>query len=76
MGAGGAVPPPAGYFPRVQAILNRHGIPFVADEVVTGLGRTGNLWGAETYDFTPRHPGHLQGAHLRLRADGGRASLA
>ena len=53
MGAGGAVPPPAGYFPRVQAILNRHGIPFVADEVVTGLGRTGNLWGAETYDFTP-----------------------
>ena len=53
MGAGGAVPPPAGYFPRVQAVLNRHGIPLVADEVVTGLGRTGNLWGAETYDFTP-----------------------
>ena len=53
MGAGGAVPPPAGYFPRIQAILNRHGIPLVADEVVTGLGRTGNLWGAETYDFTP-----------------------
>ena len=53
MGAGGAVPPPAGYFPKIQAILNRHGIPLVADEVVTGLGRTGNLWGAETYDFTP-----------------------
>ena len=53
MGAGGAVPPPAGYFPKIQAVLNRHGIPMVADEVVTGLGRTGNLWGAETYDFTP-----------------------
>lgn len=53
MGAGGAVPPPAGYFPRIQAILNRHGIPLVADEVVTGLGCTGNLWGAETYGFTP-----------------------
>ena len=53
MGAGGAVPPPAGYFPRVQAVLNRHGIPLVADEVVTGLGRTGKLWGAETYEFTP-----------------------
>ena len=53
MGAGGAVPPPAGYFPKVQAILNRHGIPMVADEVVTGLGRTGNLWGAQTYEFTP-----------------------
>ena len=53
MGAGGAVPPPVGYFPKIQAVLNRHGIPFVADEVVTGLGRTGNLWGAETYAFTP-----------------------
>ena len=53
MGAGGAVPPPAGYFSRVQAILNRHDIPLVADEVVTGLGRTGKLWGAETYDFKP-----------------------
>ena len=53
MGAGGAVPPPAGYFPKIQAVLNRHGIPLVADEVVTGLGRTGNLWGAQTYEFTP-----------------------
>ena len=53
MGAGGALPPPAGYFPKIQAVLNRHDIPLVADEVVTGLGRTGNLWGAETYDFTP-----------------------
>ena len=53
MGAGGAVPPPAGYFPKIQAVLNRHDIPFVSDEVVTGLGRTGNLWGAQTYDFTP-----------------------
>ena len=53
MGAGGAVPPPAGYFPKIQALLNRYGIPLVADEVVTGLGRTGNLWGAETYGFTP-----------------------
>ena len=53
MGAGGAVPPPAGYFPKIQALLNRKGIPLVADEVVTGLGRTGTLWGAETYGFTP-----------------------
>ena len=53
MGAGGAVPPPAGYYPKIQAVLNRYGIPMVADEVVTGLGRTGNLWGAETYGFTP-----------------------
>ena len=54
MGAGGAVPPPAGYFPKIQAVLNRYGIPMVADEVVTGLGRTGNLWGAETYAFKRR----------------------
>ena len=53
MGAGGAVPPPPGYFPKIQAVLNRHRIPMVADEVVTGLGRTGKLWGAQTYGFTP-----------------------
>ena len=53
MGAGGAVPPPDGYFPKVQAVLNKYDIPMVADEVVTGFGRTGSLWGAQTYNFTP-----------------------
>lgn len=53
MGAGGALVPPKGYFEKIAAVLKRHGIPFVADEVVCGFGRTGNLWGAQTFNFTP-----------------------
>jgi len=53
MGAGGVIPPPRGYFPAVQAVLGRYGIPFVADEVICGFGRTGNLWGCQTYDIKP-----------------------
>ncbi len=53
MGAGGVLPPPAGYFPAIQAVLRRYGIPFVADEVICGFGRTGNLWGCQTYQIEP-----------------------
>jgi putrescine---pyruvate transaminase len=41
-GAGGVVPPPAGYLPRMHEVLARHGILFIADEVVTGFGRIGH----------------------------------
>ncbi|MFT5648968.1 MAG: adenosylmethionine-8-amino-7-oxononanoate aminotransferase [Yoonia sp.] len=53
MGAGGVIPPSAGYFQAVQPILQKYGIPLIADEVITGFGRTGNTWGCETYDFVP-----------------------
>ncbi len=53
MGAGGVIPPSAGYFRTIQPILKKHGIPLVADEVICGFGRTGNLWGCQTYDFVP-----------------------
>ena len=53
MGAGGAIPPSAGYFQAVQAVLRKYDIPLIADEVITGFGRTGNLWGSQTYDFVP-----------------------
>lgn len=53
MGAGGVIPPSAGYFQEVQPILKKYGIPLIADEVITGFGRTGNTWGCETYDFMP-----------------------
>lgn len=53
MGAGGVIPPSDGYFQTVQAILKRHGIPLIADEVICGFGRTGEVWGCETYDFLP-----------------------
>ncbi len=53
MGAGGVIPPPTGYFPAIQAVLRKYQIPFVADEVICGFGRTGNLWGCQTYDIQP-----------------------
>ena len=53
LGAGGAIPPPEGYFEAVGAVLRAHGIPLVADEVICGFGRTGAVWGHETYGFVP-----------------------
>ncbi|WJR79158.1 aminotransferase [Bradyrhizobium sp. NP1] len=53
MGAGGAVLPPAGYFKRIQDVLRKYDILFVADEVICGFGRTGNMWGSQTFDMQP-----------------------
>ncbi len=53
MGAGGVILPPEGYFDAITAVLDRHGIPLIADEVITGFGRTGNWFGASTYGFEP-----------------------
>lgn len=53
LGAGGVIPPPEGYFQAMQAVLERHGIPLISDEVICGFGRTGNTWGCETYNFVP-----------------------
>ncbi len=53
MGAGGVIPPSAGYFQAIAPVLKAHGIPLVSDEVICGFGRTGEVWGCETYGFTP-----------------------
>jgi 4-aminobutyrate--pyruvate transaminase len=53
MGAGGVVLPPATYFEKVQAVLARHGIAFIADEVICGFARTGSWWGSQTYGIAP-----------------------
>ncbi len=53
MGAGGVIPPSAGYFQAIQPILKRHGIPLISDEVICGFGRTGAMWGCDSYDFMP-----------------------
>ncbi len=53
LGAGGVIPPPVGYFQAVQKVLRKHDIPLISDEVICGFGRTGNVWGAQTYDFVP-----------------------
>jgi len=53
LGTGGIVPPPKGYWPAVQAVLKRHDILLVADEVVTGFGRLGTMFGSEHYEIKP-----------------------
>ena len=53
MGAGGVIPPSKGYFEVIQKILEKHDIPLIADEVICGFGRTGNLWGSQTYNIKP-----------------------
>ena len=53
MGAGGVIPPPAGYFDKIQAILREYDILFIVDEVICGFGRTGNMFGTETYNLQP-----------------------
>ncbi|MBM3662202.1 MAG: aminotransferase class III-fold pyridoxal phosphate-dependent enzyme [Actinobacteria bacterium] len=47
IGAGGIIPPPDDYFPRIREICDRHGILLIVDEVVTGFGRTGRMFGHE-----------------------------
>jgi adenosylmethionine-8-amino-7-oxononanoate aminotransferase len=49
LGVGGMIPPPEGYWPRVQAVLRAHGILLVLDEIVTAFGRTGHWFAAERY---------------------------
>ncbi|MCY4335410.1 MAG: aminotransferase [Litoreibacter sp.] len=53
MGAGGVIPPSEGYFQAIQPILKKHGIPLIADEVICGFGRCGEVWGSTAYDFVP-----------------------
>ena len=53
MGAGGVIVPPEGYFKKVQAVLDKYDILFIADEVICGFGRTGNMFGSQTFDIRP-----------------------
>ncbi len=53
MGAGGVIVPPATYFEKIQHILKKHDILLMADEVICGFGRTGNMWGTTTFDLKP-----------------------
>ena len=53
LGTGGIVPPPAGYWPAIQAVLDKHDILLIADEVVTGFGRLGSMFGSDHYGMRP-----------------------
>ncbi|WP_436644521.1 aminotransferase [Microbaculum sp. FT89] len=52
-GSGGVLVPPEGYFERIQEVLRKHDILFIVDEVITGFGRTGSMFGSETYALKP-----------------------
>ncbi len=53
MGAGGGLTPPRTYWEKMQAVLRKYDVLFIADEVICGFGRTGNMWGSITYDLKP-----------------------
>lgn len=53
LGTGGITPPPEGYWAEVQKILHKYDILLIADEVITGFGRTGSMFGSEHYGMEP-----------------------
>jgi len=53
MGAGGVIVPPENYFRKIQPVLKKHDILMVADEVICGFGRTGNMFGSDTFGIAP-----------------------
>ncbi|WP_373087526.1 aspartate aminotransferase family protein [Sneathiella sp.] len=53
MGAGGVIIPPVTYFEKIQKILKKYDILMIADEVICGFGRTGQMWGSQTYGIKP-----------------------
>ncbi|MCJ2083150.1 aminotransferase [Methylobacterium sp. J-090] len=53
LGAGGAIVPPAGYYAKIQAVLDRHDVRFIADEVICGFGRLGTWFGSEAMGMRP-----------------------
>jgi 4-aminobutyrate--pyruvate transaminase len=53
MGAGGVILPPATYWDKIQAVLKKYDVLLIADEVICGFGRTGEMWGTTTYGLKP-----------------------
>ncbi|RON37862.1 aspartate aminotransferase family protein [Pseudomonas brassicacearum] len=53
MGAGGVIVPPKTYWEKIQQVCRKHDILIVADEVICGFGRTGNMFGSETFGIRP-----------------------
>jgi taurine--2-oxoglutarate transaminase len=52
-GAGGFISPPDEYFPMVREICKKHGVLFIADEVMAGFGRTAKMWGIDHWNIIP-----------------------
>ena len=52
-GEAGGIVPPADYFPRARELCTRYGALFIADEIQTGMGRTGKMWGVDHWNVVP-----------------------
>ncbi len=52
-GEAGAIVPPDDFWPRVREVTKHYGVLLIADEVQTGMGRTGKLWGVEHWNVVP-----------------------
>ena len=73
IGSGGAIPPPEGYWAAISAVLRRHDVLLIADEIITGFGRTGEWFGSDTYAIEPdlmTMAKQLSGAHFPISALG------
>ena len=71
IGSGGVMLPPDGYWAEIQEVLARHDVLLIADEIITGFGRTGRWFGCETYGIEPdmmTMAKQLTGAHFPLSA--------
>lgn len=53
LGTGGITPPPEGYWEAIQPVLKKHDVLLIADEVITGFGRTGSMFGSQHYGIEP-----------------------
>ena len=53
LASGGCIVPPPGYYEKIQAVLRRHEILFIADEVICGFGRLGTMFGCEAFGIEP-----------------------
>lgn len=76
-GEGGFIVPPPGYLEKIRSICEEHGILLIADEIQTGMGRTGKLFACEHFDVTPDiiTTGKSIGAGLPLAGITGKADL-
>jgi adenosylmethionine-8-amino-7-oxononanoate aminotransferase len=66
-GAGGVIVPPDDYFPRLRQICDRHEVLLIADEVITGFGRTGEWFALGRWGVQPDIMSFAKGRHPNFR---------